>query len=190
MAGKFHLLSSGKRTEPRLDDGYGYWRFSHAPRDDWPEGHHYAEWVRAKGGDLNQLRDSEDRVPTELHQTTWISECALEFIDQKRDGPWMLTLNPYDPHPPFIPPRSYAERFDPAAMPGPYFRDSDLDQQKRLGQVVFQTQSRRPEEFNGKECQALYYAMIALRSMSSSLALWITSTAAGQRENTAHHFHQ
>ncbi|MBT4693211.1 MAG: sulfatase-like hydrolase/transferase, partial [Planctomycetaceae bacterium] len=33
--GKFHLTSSGHRTEPRLDDGMAYWQFSHAPRDDW-----------------------------------------------------------------------------------------------------------------------------------------------------------
>ena len=56
LVGKFHLQSAGKRTEPRIDDGYQFWRFSHAPRDDWKEGHHYAEWVRAKGGDLNALR--------------------------------------------------------------------------------------------------------------------------------------
>ena len=46
MIGKFHLQSSGHRTEPRLDDGFSFWRFSHAPRDDWSEGHHYADCVR------------------------------------------------------------------------------------------------------------------------------------------------
>ena len=76
MAGKFHLQSSGQRTEPRLDDGYRYWRFSHAPRDDWEEGHHYGAWVKARGGDLDALRTHEDRVPPELPQTTWVSECA------------------------------------------------------------------------------------------------------------------
>ena len=33
LVGKFHLQSAGERTEPRMDDGYRYWRFSHAPRD-------------------------------------------------------------------------------------------------------------------------------------------------------------
>ncbi|NOX98576.1 MAG: sulfatase-like hydrolase/transferase, partial [Verrucomicrobia bacterium] len=45
LVGKFHLLSSGHRTEPRLDDGFSFWKFSHAPRDDWSEGHDYADWV-------------------------------------------------------------------------------------------------------------------------------------------------
>ncbi|MFP6678410.1 MAG: sulfatase-like hydrolase/transferase, partial [Pirellulaceae bacterium] len=109
MIGKFHLQSSGHRTEPRLDDGFSYWRFSHAPRDDWSEGHDYADWVRDLGGDLNELRESEDRVPTSLHQTTWATEMALEFLNQQLDSssPWLLNINVYDPHPPFIPPKSY-----------------------------------------------------------------------------------
>ena len=56
LVGKFHLQSAGRRTEPRMDDGYSYWQFSHAPRDDWPEGHDYAEWVRERGGDLDVMR--------------------------------------------------------------------------------------------------------------------------------------
>ncbi len=161
MIGKFHLQSSGHRTEPRLDDGYRYWKFSHAPRDDWKTGHDYADWVRAQGGDLDELRNSEDRVPTELHQTTWTSQRAIEFLSEERTGPWMLTLNPYDPHPPFIPPRSYREQFDPASLPGPYFQDSDLAEQAKFAAVDFQTQPEHPDCFDGRNVQALYYAMIA-----------------------------
>ena len=161
MVGKFHLQSSGRRTEPRLDDGYRYWKFSHAPRDDWQSGHDYADWVRAQGGNLDELRNSEDRVPTELHQTTWTSQRAIEFISEERPGPWMLTLNPYAPHPLFIPPRSYREQFDPAKLPGPYFQDSDLAEQAKFAAVDFQTQAEHPDSFDGRNVQALYYAMIA-----------------------------
>ncbi len=183
MIGKFHLQSSGHRTEPRLDDGYRFWRFSHAPRDDWDQGHHYADWVRERGGDLDALRQSEDRVPSELHQTTWTTECALEFLNEQREKPWFLTLNPYDPHPPFIPPQAYAEKFDPQAMPGPYFRDSDLDLQQRLKQIDFQTQGRHPEEFDGRLQQSLYYAMIAqIDDQFARLLDYLDQT--GQRENT------
>ncbi|MFG0334296.1 MAG: sulfatase [Maioricimonas sp. JB049] len=186
MIGKFHLQSSGHRTEPRIDDGFSYWRFSHAPRDDWPQGHHYAEWVRARGGDLDALRNSEDRVPTELHQTTWASECAIEFIDAQTqdDQPWLLNLNVYDPHPPFIPPASWARRFDPAAMPGPYFRESDLAHQAKLAAIDFQDEIRTPEEHDAHRKQALYYAMIAL--IDDQLARILDALeATGQRDNTA-----
>ena len=182
--GKFHLQSSGHRTEPRLDDGYRYWKFSHAPRDDWEEGHHYAEWVRSKGGDLDALRQSEDRVPTELHQTTWTSEMAIDFINHDRgDKPWLLTLNPYDPHPPFIPPRSYADQFDPSALPGPYFRESDLANQARLKNVDFQGEVKTPEGHDARAAQARYYAMI--KQIDDQFARILqTLDETGQRDNT------
>ena len=183
LVGKFHLQSAGRRSEPRIDDGYSYWKFSHAPRDDWAEGHDYAEWVRARGGDLDELRASEDRVPPELHQTTWASDRAIEFIQRERDCPWLLSVNIYDPHPPFIPPRVYRERFDANAMPGPHFRESDLAQQARLARIDFQGRAERPEERDAKTIQAAYYAMIAL--IDDQLARILDAIdATGQREST------
>ena len=100
LIGKFHLVSGGLRPEPRLDDGFTYWQHSHAPRDDWPEGTHaYAGWVRAQGYDLDAMRESEDRVAPEVHQTKWASDKAIEFITTEREGPWLLNINVYDPHP-------------------------------------------------------------------------------------------
>ena len=183
MVGKFHLQSSGKRTEPRIDDGFRYWKFSHAPRDDWEEGHDYAEWVRENGGNLNELRESEDRVPTELHQTTWASERCIEFIGQEREQPWMLNVNIYDPHPPFIPPKSYADQFSAEDMPGPHFKESDLDAQAKLAQCDFQDEIRTPEEHNAKLAQARYYAMIAQIDDQFGRILK-TLDETGQRENT------
>lgn len=183
LVGKFHLQSAGRRTEPRLDDGYSYWKFSHAPRDDWPEGHDYAEWVRARGGDLDKLRNSPERVPPELHQTTWATERSIEFIRRPRSKPWLLSVNPYDPHPPFIPPKAYADRFDPARMPGPHFRPSDLIEQAKLSKVDFQGQPGTPEEHRAHEAQALYYAMIAqIDDQFARIVAALDQT--GQRDNT------
>lgn len=165
LIGKFHLQSAGYRTEPRIkDDGFRYWKFSHAPRDDWEPGtHDYADWVREQGADLNALRESEDRVPAALHQTTWATTRAIEFLSENRgDSPWMLNINVYDPHPPFIPPKAYTEKFQPGDMPGPAFRESDLAAQAALAAADFQTEARDPSEFHGKQVQADYYAMIAL----------------------------
>lgn len=163
LVGKFHLQSAGLRTEPRIDDGFSYWRFSHAPRDDWKAGHDYADWVRSQGGDLDALRQCEEGVPPELHQTTWATECAMEFISQQADrsAPWLLNINIYDPHPPFVPPKAYADRFDPEQMPGPHFRDSDLAQQEKLATLDFQDHVRTPEQHDARRAQARYYAMIA-----------------------------
>jgi len=183
LVGKFHLQSSGYRTEPRLDDGYTFWKFSHAPRDDWETGHDYAEWVRERGGDLDALRQSEDRVPPELHQTTWASERSIEFIQQKRERPWLLSVNIYDPHPPFIPPKVYADQFDAEQMPGPYFQESDLAQQEKFAKIDFQGTVKRPEEYNAKQEQAYYYAMIAQIDDQFARVLNVLEET-GQKENT------
>ena len=185
LIGKFHLQSAGRRTEPRIDDGFSYWRFSHAPRDDWSEGHDYAQWVTRRGGDLDTMRASEDRVPPEYHQTTWASECAIDFIRQRQEAsqPWLLNLNVYDPHPPFIPPREYAEQFDPNRMPGPYFRDSDLRQQKKLAPLDFQDELKTPQEHDAWRVQANYYAMIKLIDDQLARILDVLEQT-GQRDDT------
>ncbi len=183
LIGKLHLQSSGRRTEPRIDDGYSYFKFSHAPRDDWPEGHDYADWVKAQGEDLDTLRLSDDHVPPELHLTKWASDMAIDFIERDRDTPWLLSVNIYDPHPPFIPPTTYANRFDPAEMPGPHFRESDLAQQALLSEVDFQGEVMRPEERNAKLIQALYYAMIAQIDDQLARILQVLDET-GQRDNT------
>jgi arylsulfatase len=183
MVGKFHLTSSGHRTEPRLDDGFSYWKFSHAPRDDWEEGHDYADWVRDQGGDLDAMRESDDHVDPALHQTKWASDRSIEFMSQERSTPWMLCVNIYDPHPPFIPPRAYAERYNADDMPGPHYRDSDLKQQAKLSAVEFQDQVRTPAEHDARTKQALYYAMIEqLDEQFGRILAHLDAT--GQRDNT------
>lgn len=183
MVGKFHLQSSGHRTEPRLDDGYSFWRFSHAPRDDWSQGHDYAEWVRERGGDLDTLSNHEDRVPPEFHQTTWATERSLEFITKQRSEPWLLNVNIYDPHPPFIPPKVYSDRFRADDMPGPYFRESDLLQQAKFKDIDFQGEVRDPAGHDAYAMQARYYAMIAqIDDQFARILQKLEET--GQRENT------
>ena len=148
LIGKLHLASAYGRIEPRVNDGYRYWRYSHAPRDDWPQGHDYADWVRSRGSVLSELTKDADGVPAELHQTTWCAEQTIDFIRQKREGPWLASVNIYDPHPPFNPPKDYREMFDPEQMPGPLFRESDLEQQKKLEGIDFQSKVRRPDELD------------------------------------------
>jgi len=148
LVGKLHLASSFQRIEPRVDDGYRFFKWSHAPRDDWKEGHDYAEWVRQKGSVLKELVKDVDGIPAELHQTTWGTDRSIDFIQENREGPWFLSVNVYDPHPPFNPPKEYRDMFDPKSMPDPLFRETDLIQQKILEPIDFQSKVCRPEELD------------------------------------------
>lgn len=182
LVGKLHLAGAFNGREPRVNDGYRYFKYSHAPRNDWPlDQHDYAAWVQAQGvdpysvllhnfdrrhltGALMEPTPEQDNTPPEVHQTTWGTEASVEFITQPRpaDQPWFLSVNVYDPHPPFNPPWEYYRRYDPDALPGPYFRPTDLEHQGRLtaSGIDFQSESQPPEDFEGKKLQAAYYAMI------------------------------
>jgi arylsulfatase A-like enzyme len=173
--GKLHLSSPFRRAERRADDGYEVFEYSHAPRDDWAEGHAYADWVREQRHTLSELQRQPEGIPAELHQTTWATDRAIDFMGARTANPWLLTLNIYDPHPPFNPPEDYRSLFDPANMPGPHFKDSDLAAQARLGSIDFQSRPMSPEALdihdpvrssanhrNAHYLQAAYYAMIKL----------------------------
>ena len=198
LIGKLHLSSAYRRIEKRVDDGYRYWQYSHAPRDDWETGHDYADWVRSKGEVLGELIKSPDGVPAELHQTTWCAEKTIEFMREQRDGPWLTCVNIYDPHPPFNPPKAYRDRFDPQAVNGPLFRESDLAQQAKLEAIDFQSKGRHPDAIEphspgknpraerGRDARTLiaaYYAMIAL--IDDQIGRVIAALEdTGQRDNT------
>ena len=205
LIGKLHLAGAYRRVEPRADDGYRYWQYSHAPRDDWEAGHDYADWVRSRGHALGELTQSPDGVPAELHQTTWCAEKTIEFLRQERDGPWLASVNPYDPHPPFNPPRQYRDRLDPAKMPSPLFQESDLAEQRRLEGIDFQSRARTPDGLDisspiiplspgepeedlagardARTLKAAYYAMVELIDDQFGRILDALEET-GQRENT------
>ena len=189
LIGKLHISSAYGGREERVQDGYRYFQYSHAPKGPLLPGHDYARWIADQGYDPSDLieptvrkeeyRDGErlrnfgglviptrenDNIPPHLHQSHWCTEKAIEFISQNRTGPWMLSVNPFDPHPPFDAPWEYYHRYDAKNLPGAHFREEDLAHQDRVaGQGVdFQTRPRDPEAFDHKEVQASYYAMIEL----------------------------
>lgn len=191
LIGKLHL-SAAFKNEKRVDDGYRVFHWSHHPYPDFEENHSYDSWLRdVKGVDPKELYLKSaafcgEGVPRELHQTRWCTEMAIEFIDEKRDKPWMLSLNPFDPHPPFDPPAEYLNKYNPKDLDEPIFQDSDIthqelfrfiDQQttvavdprdgaEQLAEIKVLDKSEAsytpPDAYNGREVKAAYYAMIEL----------------------------
>ena len=164
LAGKLHLAGTFGRIEPRpKHDGYRLFHWSHDQEDQWEAQHAYADWLSSLGHNLGEMREHPHDIPPELHQTTWCSDRAIDFIEADHAGkPWLMSVNIFDPHEPFDPPQPYLDRFDIDSLSGPLFRESDLAAQAKLADIDFQTPCRRPEEFNAKWIQAAYYAMIEL----------------------------
>ena len=56
LVGKLHLAGAFNGREPRVNDGYRYFKYSHAPRNDWSlDQHDFAAWVQAQGVDPNSV---------------------------------------------------------------------------------------------------------------------------------------
>jgi arylsulfatase A-like enzyme len=213
LIGKLHL-SRSQILETRLkNDGYRYYKWSHHPNPDYPEGHDYADWLeKEKGVNPNELYAGLHGsigagVPSELHQTTWCSEMAIRFINEKREGPWLLSVNPFDPHPPFDPPKEYLDRYDPAKLPLPLFRESDIEHQKAFRDIDQQSKdavnphkakeladttksvargdmgSVPPTGYDPQLVKACYYAMIELLDDQFGRII-NTLKETGQYENT------
>lgn len=217
LIGKLHLAGAAGGLEPRTDDGYRLFQWSHHPRPNLdPEHHAYYQWlVNEKNVDPRELYSTIRTfccagVPAEYHQSTWCTEMAIRFIDEKRDGPWMLSINPFDPHPPFDPPQEYLDRYDPKDLPGPLFRESDLERQGMFRNVCQQsidavdpngvnldpppgqshndTATLPPKSFDGFRVQAAYYAMIELLDAQFGRLVDYLDNI-GQLENTIIVFH-
>ncbi|MEZ4865844.1 MAG: sulfatase-like hydrolase/transferase [Caldilineaceae bacterium] len=211
LVGKLHLASAAHGQEQRVADGYRSVQYSHSHKGPREVGHDYAEWLRQQGADPDALLADQspgtyregaakksfggvfvptpeaDNVPPHLHQTHWCTDRSLDFIEKNRgaDQPWLLSVNPFDPHAPFDAPWEYFRRYDPATLPGAHFVESDLTHQQKLvdAGVDFQSQPRHPEEWDHKRMQASYYAMIEqIDHEFGRLLDYLDET--GQRENT------
>ena len=183
LSGKLHLSSAHGRIEKRPDDGYRVFHWSHGPPDHWPKGHAYCDWLKAQGKDFKKLHRKNGFIPADLHQTTWCTKVAADFIREKRKGPWLFSLNCFDPHPPLDPPKKYVDRFDIKSLPGPLFRDSDLAAQGRLKAVNFQSRPVKPKNPDAQLHQAKYWAQIELIDENVGRLLKVLDET-NQRENT------
>ncbi len=211
LVGKLHLSGGINGRESRANDGYRFFHYSHAPRSDWKRRGDYYEWIEEQGANADDVLEQfderrrprrkddmpqgglweptpeQDNAPPELHQSTWCTTRAIEFIDEARDEgqPWLISLNPFDPHPPHDAPWDFYRRYDPDTLPAPLFRESDVETQNRISDagVDFQTRSHRPSHWGLPKVKASYYAMIELIDEQFGRLLDHLD-AIGERENT------
>ena len=102
----------------------------------WGMRNEYRSWLEEQGirYETKSRSDSlfvEDGMPSEFHHTKWCVDRAIEFIDRHAGGgaPWMYSLNLFDPHSPFDPPKEflqpYLNKIDD--IPLPDFEERELE---------------------------------------------------------------
>ena len=73
-------------------------------------------------------------VPSEFHQLTWCTETAISFINQKRKGPWMLSVTHSILIHHLIHLQNFLKNIILKIYP-PLFRNSDILRQKQFSSV-------------------------------------------------------
>jgi arylsulfatase len=182
LSGKLHTSTchptASPATERRIDDGYDEFHWSHHPAPDWPT-NEYIHRLREKGvryerAPLNGSRYAQIGMPAEHHQTTWCAQKAINFIEAHADleRPWLFSVNPFDPHHPFDPPREYIERYldriDDVALPN--YVPGELDSKPTVQRIDHRGAYGNPRNFSFEEMadedhrlvRAAYWAMIDL----------------------------
>jgi arylsulfatase len=210
LVGKLHLAACfGGRTEPRYDDGFRVFRWSHAPNHRSPE-NAYHRWLEQKHPALYEAADaaargkkpgtsgttvsgpSFDDMPTEAHYTRWVAEETIEFLGRTRDPekPFFLWANFFDPHHPFVAPAEYRARYDAAALPAPLGEEGELASKPPIlseaSEKSYAGHARGYAEHSPEEIREIvrdYYAMVTFVDDEVGRIL-ATLEAQGLRENT------
>ncbi|TKG96691.1 DUF4976 domain-containing protein [Puteibacter caeruleilacunae] len=184
MSGKLHLSTAmANRPEKRPDDdGYQVYHYSHSPYQSG-SANDYIRYYRERGIDIMQLKREKGYVPAKYHQTTWCTDRAIDFIKERREWPWMFSLNIYDPHGPFDPPKEYVDRYNLDEVPDPVFKNSDLKEKSVFNDIMFQSKPRKYSDKENKIRLAKYWAQIDLIDENIGRLLKVLKET-GQLNNT------
>ncbi|WP_276256596.1 sulfatase family protein [Halomontanus rarus] len=202
LAGKLHLSPTNPDdnrppsvAEParRPHDGYAVFDWSPSPRDDTPA-NRYQAWLRDQGV-AYESKPIEDgsavstSMPVEYHQTPWLCDRTVDFVEQAVDRaePWLFSLNIFDPHPAFDPPREYLEPYLDRLedLPATNYEPGELDDKPdyQTNQHEGRSGLAYPDERERRLRTAAYYAMVDLIDDSLERVLAALERT-GQRENT------
>ena len=198
LCGKLHLSSPYEREEPRINDGYRIYDWSHQPKPEsgWPDRVHvYNRWLHDQGVTWEGLYRKRKiagypdqynaGMPAAYHELAWEAERTIHYIEGGLKGPWFASINIFAPHPPFDPAPEYLEKMKPESLPMPLYREGEEAEQARFTAAVdHQTKTPvTPGSYQAQHMKACYYAMIEHIDWYVGRVLEALERS-GQRENT------
>lgn len=146
LAGKLHLAPCHPDVcpgvEARIDDGYQSFDWSHAVGGHAWALDDYLQWLDDRGAALRRepiegVRQTFYGNDPEERQSTWCTDRALRFMraSRKFGHPWFMSVNFYDPHHPFDPPRELMDKYMALGeqIPLPHYAEGEL-----AGKPVYQ----------------------------------------------------
>ena len=136
----------------------------------------WAEWLREQGyavparpidlfvetaAESDGKHPAPLRVPAELHDTRFLIDQAIDYIEGKTD--WCVHVSIFRPHPPWTAPAPYHALYPPDELPA-FSRasspEAEAAQHPWLAQALAQKHSRAPADAQVRRWQAAYYGLI------------------------------
>jgi arylsulfatase len=199
LVGKLHLSPCADgQVEKRIDDGYELFEWSHDLEDDWAGQNMWRVWLQRQGvkwpkppSDFARTRVWGVPIDPKYTQTAWCAEEAIAFMRQKKSlHPWLMSVNIFQPHHPFLPTEEYLNKYPAANMADPIFTEGELsskpsyqmtDHRGAYGGTNISFADQSPEDH--RRTKAAYYAMIEQVDRAVG-ELLDALEASGQAENT------
>jgi len=98
------------------------------PYEAFVRSHGLDPWVDPHSAMYPQHMVCRSALPASLSKTTWIAERSMEFMRMRdRDKPLFLWCSFVHPHHPFVVPKPFDRRFDPAEMESPVWEEAMIE---------------------------------------------------------------
>lgn len=135
--------------------------------------------------------------PAEDSLAAFMTDRAIDYLESRHGRPWFAHLSYWQPHPPFIVPEPYNNRYDPADMPKPRRAASPADeaaqhpfsawrlerQRRRYWTLAAETSPTDMTDADLAQFRATYYGMInEVEDNLGRLFDWLAQN--GQYDNT------
>ncbi len=137
----------------------------------------------------HNLDSDPSAIPVDVREedsdTAFVTDKAIEFLNQPHEHPWFLFLSYWKPHPPFFAPSPYHKLYDLDSIPEPNRIDSELENPHPLiNEYRHEFNGERfDDEKNWRQVRATYYGLIT--EIDYHIGRVIDSLrATGQEENT------
>ncbi len=204
LSGKLHISACnpalGIEMEPRINDGYTDFHWSHHDGAGWDTHNEYWQWLDEHGLEFKETPHPECKyisygMQEEYTQSGWCVDKAIDFIKARQDDgqPWLFSVNIFDPHHSFNPPKSALDKFAdiiddiplPEYVPGelenkPVWQQTDhKGAYSNPGQLEYETMS----ESDHRWIKAAYWAMVEIIDRHVGRLLE-TLKATGMDDNT------
>jgi arylsulfatase len=104
--------------------------------------------------------------PEELHQATWVTDRAIEFLENRSADSrrFYLNVSYFDPHPNFDPPEEFSRMYDWRDMPPPVRREGEHDEKPTAPDtrgIIESLKCQGLDEEEWRKMRAAYYGQIS-----------------------------